>query len=124
MKIAINGEIIDTKDIYKISKVVVGSKVGTFQYFSFDITLFNKIKVVINQDIELFLDRNSSLKSCKMDLFLENGGFELLKENATNQDLIEHPIYVDALNKINNLRDGVIKIWSENQSEIPQFNIE
>ena len=115
MKIAINGEIIDTENIYKISKVNSEYKGGSIQYFNFNITLFNKITVTVSNQASIFLDGDFRLKT---------GYFEVLKEKATAKDLKEHPIYVEAFNKINNLREKIIKVWSNDQSTIPQFNLE
>ena len=114
MKIAINGEIIDTKDIYKISDVNVEYNFSR-PHFKFTMQLFNNIPIVVHNAADIFLDGTFTLKT---------ESFKILKEKATKQDLIEHPIYVDAFNKISNLRNEIIKIWSENQSEIPQFNLE
>jgi DNA-directed RNA polymerase subunit F len=97
MKIAINGEIIETKNILKISTLqrtnIFHSDSGSWEEpydkkelnrdFAFTITLFNN-----------------------------------------NYILVEiRPKSINEIRKIFNMYDKIIKIWSENQSDIPQFNI-
>ena len=36
---------------------------------------------------------------------------------------LDNGISESELNKITEFRDSIIKIWSENQSDIPQFNL-
>ena len=118
MKIAINGEIIDTESIYKISKVTSSYRGGSYIYyisFEFNIFLFNRKEIQVYNQVSIYLDKHSSLMT---------GYSEVIKHNATKEDLENHPIYIEALSKISNLRDEIIKIWSNNQSSIPQFNLE
>ena len=90
MKIAINGEIIDTENIYKINDIDHHiSKYSKFQKWNYGLE---------DQDFFYF----------KINLF-ENQSI-LVKE----KDLKTLEIF----------RDSIIKIWSENQSAIPQFNLE
>lgn len=87
MKIAINGDIIDTKNIYKIEKIITGywerhhgelAWMSKGSDFGFSILLFNKHELIIKH----------------YDKF-----------------------------KVESIRNKLIKIWSNNQSEIPQFNL-
>ena len=90
MKIAINGKIIDTENIYKINDIDhYISKYSKFQKWNYGWE---------DQDFFYF----------KINLF-ENQSI-LVKE----KDLKTLEIF----------RDSIIKIWSENQSAIPQFNLE
>ena len=86
MKIAINGDIIDTKNIYKITKVEKDEI-----YYEFDYLFY--IKSFANSEILVTLDIT---KDCSRD---------------------------ETIQKLNKFRDSIIKIWSENQSDIPQFNL-
>ena len=57
MKIAINGDIIDTKDIYKITNIGKRSNnVGDSGFLGFEIILFNKIEIKVTE----FQIKNSS----------------------------------------------------------------
>jgi hypothetical protein len=117
MKIAINGNIIDTKDIYKISEI---TKDDIFHiHFKFTIYLFNAKKI-----------------DCKIysNTYFDGAGYASLKEtiNFTEknirkigklQDCINSNQYKEALKKITNFRNSIVKVWSENQSDIPQFNL-
>lgn len=95
MKIAINGDIIDTKNIYKIHRIsknhVKGGTKIWFHYF--------EIESFKNKFIRIDLDFNES------DLHNE------IKQNQF-------------IKKISDFRESIIKIWLENQSDIPQFNLE
>jgi len=86
MKIAINGEIIDTKDIYKITKVEKDEEYYEFDYL-FYIKSFGKNEILVTLNIT---------KDCLRD---------------------------ETIKKLNEFRDSIVKIWSENQSDIPQFNL-
>jgi len=90
MKIAINGSIIDTKDIYKITEVSDG---GWFA--GFDIYLFN----------------------VKDPIFVSIGGDDDVPYGNRYE-------YKERIPELEKMREEIIKIWSENQSEIPQFNIQ
>ena len=83
MKIAINGDIIDTKNIYKITEIELGISGDDYSYL-FYIKSFNNMITSV---------------------YLDNG------------------ISESELNKITEFRNSIIKIWSENQSDIPQFNL-
>ena len=91
MKIAINGDIINTKDIYKVTKI---QKVFYDFEFRFSIELFN------NHEIQVGI--------------LE---WAVEEKEYTRQELNKAKI------KLAKFRQSIIDIWSENQSEIPQFNI-
>ena len=86
MKIAINGDIIDTENIYKITKVEKDEIYYEFDYL-FYIKSFGKNEILVTLDIT---------KDCLRD---------------------------ETIQKLNEFRDSIIKIWSENQSDIPQFNL-
>ena len=95
MKIAINGTVIDTKDIYKITPVRFCG-----DYFTFNVYQFNvKYPIEVNK----YYERNWSI---------------------SNEELEKTLKYRINFNKINKFRDDIIFIWSRNQSKIPQFNIE
>lgn len=86
MKIAINGEIVDTNDFWKVSPIYDG---GWFA--SFTISLLSERK-------ELRID--------------------------VTGDNVADKSYRNKMQKLEKLRNSIIKIWSENQSTIPQFNLE
>lgn len=89
MKIAINGEIIDTENIYKIGNINFCLNEGVQYYFQ--IEFFNKKILAVTKYAE---------------------GYHIPKEIDKK--------YL----KLSEFRDSIIKIWSENQSTIPQFNLE
>ena len=92
MKIAINGDIIDTKNIYKIHEIEKNDIISGDWNHSFIIESFKGRYLYIRL---FFTDE--------------------IRVNKINND--------NYFNKINEFRDSIIKIWSENQSDIPQFNL-
>lgn len=100
MKIAINGDIIDLKKIYEITKIIKNEDVNSL-YFNIYYSNNNYQKIIIRRN--KYLDNNQRFSN------LSN----------TQQEEIDKLI----LNEITNIRDSIIKIWCENQSEIPQFNL-
>ena len=99
MKIAINGDVIDTKDIYKITKVQENeNEWGKVFYIQF----FNK------NEIEL------AIAYTQFDYSTTS------TQEEANSILIEHK---NVVKKIEDFRQSIIDIWSDNQSDIPQFNL-
>lgn len=90
MKIAINGEIIDTENIYKIGEVNKG--------------------FVHTSDKEKWFEFNDEGNKYAFLIFMYNDKYITI----SNVD-----IYCVKL-----IRDSIIKVWSKNQSEIPEFNLE
>lgn len=86
MKIAINGEIIDTCDIWKISEIIDG---GWFAQFKISF-LGERKSITVGISSEAI-----GLKTC-----------------------------AEKLPKLISMRTKIVSIWSENQSTIPQFNLE
>lgn len=94
MKIAINGEIIDTENIYKIGNIITG-------YWDF------------NEEDNWFVERKGKPTARDTNIFTITffKGRELILQK-------------DDLIKLKKFRDSIIEVWSENQSTIPQFNLE
>ena len=103
MKIAVNGQYIDTKNIYKISEIKEYE-----DYLYFEIESFNKELVEVK------------IKTRNMQ------NIELPKENF-NYEKSEKSIYIFAeINKmrLESMRQEIVKIWAENQPNIPMINLE
>jgi hypothetical protein len=105
MKIAVNGNIIDTENIYKITKVeidnIIEESENRFAFYKGHwITISFKIKIFNNKDIQIL----ESLRDFNSFINYKNDKF-------------------NSIQKLNKFRDSIIEIWSENQSEIPQFNV-
>jgi len=102
MKIAVNGQYIDTKNIYKISEIKEYE-----DYLYFEIESFNKELVEVK------------IKTRNMQ------NIELPKENFNEKS--EKSIYIFAeINKmrLESMRQEIVKIWAENQPNIPMINLE
>lgn len=102
MKIAINGDVIDTKDIYKITKVQENENEWGKVFY---IQLFNKIEIEVAIAYTQF--DYSTMKASTQE--------------EANSILIEHKNVT--IKKIEDFRQSIIDIWSDNQSDIPQFNL-
>lgn len=123
MKIAINGEIIDTENIYKIDKIYeYGSEYSDmFDSLGFNIDLFNDKTIEVTVTLPIyFYGYGESISRKELGNKQDTG---IIMEDATMEDFRKMPEYIEALTKISNLRDEIIKIWSNNQGTIPQFNI-
>jgi hypothetical protein len=116
MKIAVNGNIIDTKKIYNITPIEKS-----------DNTYTNRIKETGNQydylgySFEIkFLNKKSLTINCIGDNLFPR------KENYQWNDWYKEDYekkYELLRLYINEFRNSIIKIWLENQSNIPQFNL-
>lgn len=100
MKIAVNGDIIDTKDIYKISKIQENDDVYGKVFY---IQLFNKIEIEV---AITYPDYNGKTPSSQQE------ADTLLAEHRQK-----------TIDKIEAFRQSIITVWSDNQSDIPQFNL-
>lgn len=94
MQIAINGKIIDTKDIYKINKISIG-----YYDTSEECRWFVKTKDK---------PEYGNLTNRFVIKFYNRKKFEIVSKSDE---------------KINKIREDIINIWSDNQSTIPSFTI-
>ena len=107
MIIAINGELIDTNHIYKISEVYTGHEMVNDQ--SFSILSFNNEVILIKENPFTNLHMKRELK-------VSDPWTECDKENMKK--------YVaDKITAMKIFRESIVNIWSNNQSTIPQFNL-
>lgn len=108
MKIAIEGKIVDTDNIYSISnKILSGSSPETYKPdFYFEIESFNDN--IIRVSIETYDG-------------IEYGHKSLSSSEERNNYLIS--LSESNKNKIEKMRQDIVNIWSENQSKIPTFDI-
>ena len=119
MKIAINGEIVDTCDFYKIGNIE-----KDIQYnisFKFVIYHMNNKTTIVSLNSQTSFVNNGVEKYA----FITRKELPYVPriENGTIEDCINSEIYQENLKKITDFRESIIKIWSENQTTIPQFNL-
>lgn len=107
MKIAVQGKLIDTENIYSISDSIMnGTNTETYQpdYF-FEIESFddNIIRVSIDRhaNIDYTIKFSSDLERSKYisDTIISNG------------------------EKLEKMRQDIVNLWSDNQAKIPTFDI-
>ena len=125
MKISVNGHIIETKNILDITPIRGNKCWGnnekclTHSAYEFEIIFFNHKNMNIYLSGNQFFGYDGWWESA--NVFQKNGdnqycrseeGMSIYKENLKK-------IY----DKINSHRDEIIKIWSDNQSTIPQINL-
>jgi hypothetical protein len=94
MKIAINGQIIDTNNICRIDIIETGYWQG-------------------NEDGDWFIV-TPKIEKCKTCRF---------KIRMINKNKLTVETYISKLEELKQLRESIIIAWSENQSTIPQFNL-
>lgn len=116
MEIAVNGNIIDTETIYKITEIkgnnYYGKESGFEQEklvhsaYSFDILMFCNRKLTVWCDSKIFNREN-------------------LVDNFPN--LTDYKLYLADLmimkSKLSTIRDEIIDCWSKNKTKIPLFEI-
>lgn len=116
MKIAINGEIIDTEYIYKFGNIKTNTK--SHLDHTFHIQLMNHEYMYFTESSGCYISNKytsiTRLDYSKDDMF--NGERNLI-------DLQNSKEYISSLLKITKFRQSIIDIWSNNQSTIPQFNL-
>ena len=124
MKIAINGEIIDTENIYKIDNKVIEMYNGlSITNLGFTITYFNNHQLKIKLSLPIHMDSDKTIvKPIYEGDVLET--VEIIKREATLKDFRQMSEYIEIYNKVEGFRKSIVEIWANNQSTIPQFNLE
>lgn len=121
MKIALQGTIIDTENIYKISEI--NKDTGGHIKFNFKITLFNDIKITVDILSNCYLDpykyTDGVVARIGLDSAIEHYGSYDNARLAVETSVI----YNTQLRKLINLRDKLITYWSNNQTHIPKLEL-
>lgn len=112
MVIGINGDLIDVSKIYQISEIEYN--LGNIDQFAPIVDIEFKFRFEI-----LFLNGIQKYYDFKRIVNLKIEELEVLNYEYTN--LKEFKIYHD---EISQFRKAIIDVWSQNQSTIPQFNME
>lgn len=117
MKINIQGNVIDTKYIYRIGEIVTKNHGYWNVYFT--IYFINKKQY----DVVLSVPINSTPSlACQ---FYEEPDFDKYKFEYFSMDkLLNHKIYTNKLNSMIKLRNDLINIWNENKSDILELKFE
>jgi len=122
MKIAINGDIIETDNIYKISDIeLIGDG---FLCLSFSIESFNDKLIRVRKEL-----LSTWLPHMGKMIIYEWGDInkkvaELENDPDGLTKFKEHDRYIDSMEEINKIRDRILYIWGHSQTiEIEQFNI-
>jgi hypothetical protein len=117
MKIIVNGSIIDTINIYKITPIE-----GNFAAFYSDgirYTGFSFLIVSFNKEvIKVYLGGESIFKNS--DWWHSDIGSNTIIPVSTELYLERSEIIK---NKLDIFRTKIIDIWTENQTNLPQFNL-
>lgn len=96
MKIVVNGSVVDTELIWKISPIKE-SHHSSFTAFKFTIDFFQWKSLVVELDSRALFGETDV--------------------NWWDKSKVE-----EIRNHLSMFRDSIISVWSENQSKIPQFN--
>jgi len=107
MKIEVAGTCIETKDILRITKIEESNECVYLRY-TFRIIFTNNESFYIHGDY----------------ISINNIDFESLEPEYSliSPEKIEKA-KDEAFKKLSSLRNKIIKVWSDNQLEIPQFNL-
>lgn len=103
MKVIIEGSLIDLEKIYKITEVV-----DEDGFYSFKIKFINKIEE------EIYLSKHSSIYISRESII------EDMKRSKEEKSKIE----LETKDKVVQLRDKLVKLWLENQTDIPVLKFE
>lgn len=122
MKIAVQGKIIDTDNIYSISEIIEGHNYKYFEIESFNdkflkVSIKNWEENKLTEKFEDLRKNYLSLKETKI-----NAGQELNPDDWKEIQEFHNEIPKENERRLENMRQDIIKIWSENQSKIPTFN--
>jgi hypothetical protein len=105
MKIIVNGSLIDLDYVYEITEIVSEFE----QFFEIHFLNDNVKKVKYKKDV---------IYSEEFHNFLEMSSEEKIK----NKELRRVKRF-ESFQKITEMRNEIVKLWSENQSKFPTFNI-
>lgn len=109
MIIAINGDLINTNKIYKINEI------------KSDILFHHKSKLYFR----ILMLNNITLKyEIEGDFTMYSKLINYKNAEKYQNKILDSTEYKSALNKITRFRDKIVKVWSKNQSKIPQINID
>lgn len=119
MKIAINGQIVDTDTIFSVSEKIYENQ----NEYCFDVNFFDEKSITVS----IYKRNMSGNKAHNMYMFVHekiNKPFLELSEKEQNiRVFLWNAIPTENKNKIEKMRQDIVKIWSENQSKIPTFDI-
>jgi len=114
MKIAINGTILDTDNIYEIGPIEVDIW-GELQAW-YKIISFNGKGRTMRVELHCsYYDHHSIVR-------VPGGTIEKHPDGAL-EDCINSDIYKSQLKKLQKHRDDVIVVWNPDQNSIPQINL-
>jgi len=120
MKIVVQDEFIDTESIYRIGKIY-SRGYGNYNQYCFDIEHYDhtcKTVMIDNINIEKQMEFNAFVK----DLGKKYDEYSI---DETSKKLKLHgDIFLVNKERLEKMRLDIVKIWSENQSTIPKFEIE
>lgn len=110
MKIAIQGNIIDTDNIYKVSNLQLPDKNSYGHHtIKFTVESFNQKKLYFAIETGSYNSHSSYL------VINQNTSDEILSHDGklTPEDLVTSSSYKKALAEISKMRDDIIKVWTE-----------
>lgn len=126
MKIAVQGTFIDTESIYSIGEIYKDYNDDRQPIYCFDILHFGgETKTVSIRQLNVKKDREFA------QFKLERSKLRVVENETkyTEEDKIEFKKLYDITYSVNKdslekMRLDIVKIWSENQTTVPSFNVE
>ena len=121
MKIAINGTIIDSKHIYKITPLEIEDYAHYDYYISiyFHIESFNSNILTINKCLNIRYFNGYERKLGYYDELITD-----VINKGPYQNYQDCPTFKEVIKDITRFRQKIVDIWTNNISDIPQFNFD
>jgi len=121
MLISLEGNIIDTEDIYGISEIQ--SKEESFFNHSFTINFFNKKKMKVTHDIPIYISSNINCAFVEIKGIIQED-YKILTRDAAIEKIRNSEIYKQSLVEINNLKNQIVDYWNKYKLDIPMLELD
>lgn len=116
MKIAINGQIVDTDLIFSVSEEIYEDG----NEYCFDVNFFDERSITVS----IYKRNMSNSDSCdKFNILRNRNDQNFSEEERITMKNLWDQISIENKTKIEKMRQDIVNIWSENQSKIPTFDI-
>ena len=120
MIISVQGNLIETKNIYRVGKIKNNIPNALFSNtvdIKFDIESFDNKKLTVFKEIKSRNFLTDTYDNLKLNL-------DEIRNIVARIDLENHPLYLKHFEDIERMRNEVLKYWNAEQAEYPQINFE
>lgn len=121
MLISLEGNIINTEDIYGISEIT--TKEESFFNHSFTINFFNRKKMNVTHDIPIYISSNINSAFVEIKGIMQED-YKILTRDAAIEKIRNSEIYKQSLVEINNLKNQIVDYWNKYKLDIPMLELD